>query len=93
MPSATLHRTDRAATSRTLEQRQHDRRARDALHRRLDQLDHDATTLTLAVHQVERAVPWLAPRDRPLARRRLRELGHDEQIDALDGLRAMRDAA
>ena len=87
MPSATLHRTDRATTSRTLEQRQNDRRARDALHRRLDQLDHDAITLTLAIHCAERAVVWLAPRDRPLARRRLRKLGHDEQLDALGNLR------
>ncbi len=84
----------RDTAPRTLEQGRNDRRARDALHRRLDMLDHDIEQLNRAVREIERAVPWLAPRDRPAARRRLRQLGHDEQLDALDGLRdTLNDAA
>ena len=76
-----------AAMRRTQHQRVTDQRARDALRRRLDRLERDTELLEQAVHQIEHAVPWLAPQDRPAARRRLRALGHGEQLDALRGLR------
>ena len=51
---------------RTLEQRVAHKRAREALHRRLDMLEADIERIQQAVRQIERAIPWLAPRDRGL---------------------------
>jgi hypothetical protein len=79
------------STSRTFELHE---RARTALHTRLDRLERERLDLLHALDACERAIRWLRPQDRPPARRRLRQLGHDKQIDAFEGLRAvMEDAA
>ena len=91
---ATTPRTATPVAHRTLEQRVAHKRAREALHRRLDMLEADLERIQHVVRQIERAIPWLAPRDRARARRRLRELGHDQQLDAFADLHAvLEDAA
>ena len=67
---------------------------REALDRRLDQLEAEHAEYTRTLHAVERAVRWLPDAHRARARRRLRQLGHDEQLDALANLRdTLSDAA
>jgi hypothetical protein len=63
------------------------KRARDAFDRRLDQLEAEHAAFQSTLARVERAVRVLSDRDRPRARRRLRALGHDAPLDALENLR------
>ena len=57
------------------------KRARDALDRRLDQLEHEHEQFLRTLAAVERAVQWLPDAQRVRARRQLRQLGHDAQLD------------
>src|SRR5215216_1906815 len=79
---------------RTKAQRELDKHAVEAFHRRVDQLEHRAAEQHHTLALIERAVRWLPEPERRRARRRLRELGLDEQLDALAGLRdTIEDAA
>ena len=71
------------------------KRARKALDRRLDQLEAERAAYTRTLHAVERAVEWLPDEtQRVRARRRLRQLGHDAQLDPFVNLRdTLSDAA
>jgi len=71
----------------TKAQRDLDKRAVEAFHRRVDQLEHRAAEQHRTLALVERAVRWLPEPERRRARRRLRQLGLDEQLDPFAALR------
>ena len=60
--------------------------ARDALDRRLTQLEAEHADFQHTLAAVEQAVKWLPDTERVRARRRLRDLGLAEQPDALRDL-------
>ena len=84
---------DDPAAARQLNQAVLGKRARVALERRLDQLEAEHATFTNTLIAVERAVRWLPETHRARARRRLRELGHDHQLDPFEDLDAVLDDA
>jgi hypothetical protein len=83
----------RAAARRTQAHREHDKRAVEAFHRRVDQLQHEHNEFHCKLITIERAVRWLPEPERARARRRLRELGLGEQLDPFAALRDVLGAA
>ena len=79
---------DQAAT-RQLKQAVVDKRARAALERRLDLLEDQHAHFTNTLIAIERAIKWLPETQRARARRRLRELGHDHQLEPFENLHAI----
>jgi predicted nucleic acid-binding Zn-ribbon protein len=81
-PADTIAQVTRAATQREL-----NRRAVQAIDRRLTQLEHEHADFTRRLANIEKAVKWLPNETQRIrARRRLRALGHDQQLDAFAGL-------
>jgi hypothetical protein len=70
------------------------KRAGKALDRRLEQLEAEHAAFTRSLIAVEKAVRWLPETQRARARRRLRDLGHERQLDPFQDLHAvLEDAA
>lgn len=76
-----------ADVTRAATQRELNRRAVQAIDRRLTQLEHEHADFTRRLGNIEKAVNWLPTEtQRVRARRRLRALGQNEQLDAFAGL-------